>query len=237
MKSQQKLTVYLFLILSLVVALYSTSIANDEDSSPTSTYPNQEPVKQADPIQFNTNEIVRSIDSTRELIISNQYPLAISKLISSLNLLKEDQKKLISSFFPKSFGSFKLVSSKLPSSGEYLGDSVNIIFAERFINSQGYSMDVNVLFLDPSINEYVGIINNLSKVSKSGGQRLEVVTIKKKYSALKKSIPDSNYYELNIVVNKDTLLNIITNGSDQPELINNFCNQIDINKLDKYLSK
>jgi len=185
-------------------------------------------------LTIKNSEIIRNLDHAKDYILKNEYPSAISKLLLSLNALKENQKKMVSTFFPKIFGGFKIVSSTLPTSGEYLGDSVNIIFSQRLVNAQGHSIDTNVLFADPSIEEYQRIIDN-AKIQKSLDE-IEIVTLKNKYYALKKSIKDSNYYELNIVINKETLLNIIANGTDQDELINNFCNQIDLNKLDKFLS-
>ena len=64
---------------------------------------------------------------------------------------------------------------------------------------------------------------------------MNIITLGKKYKAIQKSSEEQNFFEENIVVNRDLLINIIGVGMSDIEVIDTFSRTINIAGLEKYL--
>lgn len=169
-----------------------------------------------------------------EALERDRYSSALIYLKDMMDKIEEKQERVIDQFFPTLFTSYARVKRVNDSSYAGLGgDGFGVLYEKSFKNKRGHAIDVNVVFLDNSIREYVRIIGNPSLVK--GIENASVMTIQDRYRALRKDAQEQRFYELNIVVNSDILVNVIGVGMGTIKPIERFSEEIDFNGLQGYL--
>jgi len=168
-------------------------------------------------------------------IRNKNYFKSIILLNTILTELNEKQQAQLSSFFPEAFSNYTLKKNPY-----HLGDdltqtqSLQVLSTKQFISSNDETVDVNLVFDDPSIKEFIRIIETPSLVSNL--ENTQVVTFANKYKGLEKYFDIEKYYECNIILNNQTLLNIVANGVEDRSFINEFLEQVNLEKIDKFIS-
>ncbi len=182
------------------------------------------------------NEYSEELDVIKQDIRESRYSSALSALDLLIEKIRTNQRSVIEKYFPAEFNGFEIwdYSMRL---GEFASqeDNYGVLFSRRYKNSQDHVIDINVVFSDPSILEYVNLIKNPKLVNRL--ENTEIAKIKNKYYALEKYSEEEMYCEKNIVVNNDLLLNVVANGIRDKAVIDVFISLIQIEKIEKYMAK
>ncbi|MFC1752160.1 hypothetical protein ACFL96_02020, partial [Thermoproteota archaeon] len=162
------------------------------------------------------SEIIDSINLAQNHIQTNKMASAILLLTDVITSLKKQQQDIIGNFFPKEFNNYNLTEIITPLEGA-VEQPINfgVLFQRRYINPSGNTIDINLVFSDPSIEAYLNLINQPELVENL--ENIKVIKIKNQYNALEKYSEEENYCEQNIILNQDILLNIVANGIKNKE--------------------
>ena len=181
------------------------------------------------------NEYFKELDTIKNDISEMNYTTAILALNNFISKLRDNQKKNIEKFFPMEFETFMVWEPNLNFElNMTYTDDFGALFSRRYRNNEGHSIDVNVVYSDPAIEEYNNIVKNPLLIDTI--ENIEIILIGT-YNALEKFSLEEKYYEQNIIVNNDVLINIIANGIEDKNTINDFVSKINLYGLDQYLSK
>ncbi|MEK9657493.1 MAG: hypothetical protein VW378_03870 [bacterium] len=169
-----------------------------------------------------------------------QEALTLSNLNKSLSLLQALLLKVrqvhaanIDGFFPSDTENFFVVQQKQVDQGVMYSDGYGIIFSKQYQTQDGRFLDVNVVFNDPSIQEYISIIQEKSAVADIEGVR--VIKIQDRYMCLESVSDEHQFIERNIVLNPDVLVNVVYDWRDDDFLLNEFVSQFQLVALEQYL--
>jgi hypothetical protein len=189
----------------------------------------------------NDDTYLLKLKLSQRSIQEKRYSKALLYLREVVNDLQTKQKNIIKTFFPKIIADFSFEESAIyqMSSFEEQTTGSGVLISRHYIsnNEERGSIDLLVVFSDPAIAEYINIINNphLLKNLEEETLQTKIIKIKDKYNAIEKSAADENYYERNIVVNENTLLNLIGQDIPSKNILDSFCDDIDIKGLDHFL--
>jgi hypothetical protein len=211
--------------------LYSqeTKSLNIESDIPTSQVEISEPEA---PIKEQPHEFKEHVLKIDNELQHFNYSNGMAYIQSLYNKVKEKLETDIDRYFPNTFRGYNTRRSQFQS-GEFEERSYGVIFAKSFKDKRGRTIDVNVIYADDSIHEYERLIENPNLVN--GIENVNIITLNKKYKAIQKSSEEQNFFEENIVVNRDLLINIIGVGMSDIEVIDTFSKTINISALEKYL--
>ena len=165
----------------------------------------------------------------------NEYNLntSIHLLTELLTEIKDKRKSEISKMFPEKFNAFELF---IENNDSYFSDSeldYGVLFSRIYKNKENNRIQVNVVFEDPSVQEYSRTINDPKRVKNLGNAT--VITLQNKYKALEKIFKEDAYLERNIILNQTLLVNIITSGFSDTNVLDEFIDEIKLSQLNEYL--
>lgn len=158
---------------------------------------------------------------------------SIQLLTELLAEIKDKRQSKISELFPEKFNSFEIFTE---SNDSYFSSSeldYGVLFTRMYKNKENNRIQVNVVFEDSSVQEYIRTINDPKRVKNLGNAK--VITLQEKYKALEKFFEEDAYLERNIVLNEALLVNIITTGVADTAVLDAFINTIKLNELTNYL--
>lgn len=180
-------------------------------------------------------QILRDLDIAKNEFLTGNIDSVISQLNSVSDRLTRMQRDRIGVFFPTEFQDF-LYEDKESSFGQDLPgrDNYGVVFSRYFQNPEGQTIDVSVVYQDDAILEYSRIINNAFLVKKIPNASVRDVSV---YEGLEEYSEDSRYYELNLVVSRELMINVVVNGVSDLDEILMFVGSIDYTGLNRYLSK
>jgi hypothetical protein len=192
-----------------------------------------ESVKEINP---SNNEFIKDLHLIQQDIFDSRYTAAILALNVLTDRLREQQKKEVALFFPDEFSGFKIWEYSIRL-GDFTSqnDNFGVLFSRRYKNNEDHIVDINVVFSDPSIEEYLNIIKKPYLVDNLDNTK--VIKVNNHFDALEKYSEDEKYYEQNIIVNRELLLNIVANGIEDKSLIETFTSLIKMEELSNYLSQ
>ena len=147
--------------------------------------------------------------------------------------IKDKRQTKISKLFPEKFNSFDTFTENNDSYFSSSELDYGVLFTRIYKNKENNRIQVNVVFEDPSVQEYIRTINDPQRVKNLGNAK--VITLQEKYKALEKFFEEDAYLERNIVLNQTLLVNIITTGVADTTLLDDFINTIKLNELTSYL--
>jgi hypothetical protein len=182
------------------------------------------------------NEYLSELDLIKKDVSEQKYTAAIFAINILGERLREQQKKEIESYVPNEFQDFKVWDQNIKL-GDFISqnDNFGVLFSRRYKNSNDHIIDINIVFSDPSIKEYLNIIKKPDLVDNIL-ENTKVIKVNNKYDALEKYSAEEKYYERNIVVNRELLLNIVANGIENTEVIDTFTSLIKIEELSNKLT-
>ena len=193
-------------------------------------------VSKEDEILNLRHEWFEDVDKINGQLIEKKYSEAIYLLKNLIADLRQQQRLKINAFFPKAFETYSETTEK-GSLGSFVSQTEHfgVLFSKRYKREENPNdtIEINVVFDDPSIGEYINVIKNPKYVE--GFDNTKVVKIREQYNALETYSEEEGYFERNILVNEQLLLNILATGLIEKTSIDNFCNGIDIIKLERYL--
>ena len=179
---------------------------------------------------------MEDVSQVNQHLFQNKYSEAIYLLKNLIADLRQQQRLKISAFFPKSFEAFSETTEK-GSLGSFVSQTEHfgVLFSKRYKREENPNdtIEINVVFDDPSIGEYINVIKNPKYVE--GFDNTKVVKIRDRYNALETFSEEEGYFERNILVNEQLLLNVLATGVVEKASIDQFCETIDIKNLEKYL--
>ena len=161
------------------------------------------------------------------------YSQALASIQTLYHTVKSKLESDINIFFPSTFRNYKTSKSEQLTS-EFEERSYGVIFVKSYKDKRGRTIDVNVIYADESIHEYERLIDSPNLVK--GIDNVQIVNLYDKYKAIQKSSVEQSFYEFNIVVNRDLLINIIGVGMSDIEVIHTFSKTINIAAIENYLN-
>lgn len=180
-------------------------------------------------------EVLNELNTIREDLEDDRHSSAILGLKNLTSKVVVSQKLIISNFFPDKILDFKTKKNSFSDTNfnEEL-DSFGVLFSKTYTNILGETINIHVIFSDPSIDEYATIANNPKILN-----TLNTITLIKTnglYPSLEKYSESEQFYERNIIVNEELLINIIGQEIKSKEKIDEFCRQLLIVELEEYLA-
>jgi len=188
------------------------------------------------PIVIKTHQFTAELDKLNTELTDEKYPLAIDTAEKMIDTLKELQKIQLNDFFPSKFGAFSQQSWQDPSTvTDIHGGNYGVVLNRAYRNEEGNALDVNVVSSDASISEYISIVKNPRILQTL--ENVSLIKVLEKYDALAKKDDDGQFVEVNLILNRDLLINIIVNGVEDPKIIQKFFENCDFEGLATYLQK
>lgn len=213
----------LILTLSFFVPIFANSKSNV-------TTPN---AKNASFLSADTEALLKDIKRLKKDILLKNYNSAILLLTEMVDQLKLSREQTISTFFPDQFNSFEQTSKSSNSYFSAPSLDYGVLFARNYKNKEGHMVDVNVVFEDPSVTEYIKTIQDPKRLKNLGNA--QVISINDEYRALEKHSQNEGYLERNIVVHDSLLVNVIATGFTDATIMDAFIETIHLKKLSTYL--
>ena len=181
------------------------------------------------------SEYYRELKAIDSLILNKQFSAAIQALQTISESVLDLQKSIVQTFFPESFDSFTYNSNQESNAFQLSqSESFGVLLFRHYENKDRHSIDINVVFEDPSIVEYINIIKNPRLVKNL--ENTAITKINNHYRTLEKYIPQENYCERNIIINQTLIVNVVANGMEDKTVMDAFCSIIDFEGLESFLS-
>lgn len=181
-----------------------------------------------------SREVNKQLDTAKELISKERYPLAIATLSKLIGQLKDQQKQSLKRYFPTSFQTFKAES--LNFQGQSGADLESVIFSRHYEDAgDAATIDVNLVFLDPSIREYLNLIKNPQLMDHMENTR--VIKLKNGISAIEKNAEQEGYFEVSAVLDETAMVNIMMNKVDKADTRKAFIDALNLEGLKTYLTR
>ncbi len=175
--------------------------------------------------------LLRELELVRQSIQDDRHATALSTMQHLSDRLRAIQTDVIESFFPDTFQT--LTPQGRPSL-EYVSDRFGVIFSRRYLNpSSGQHLDVSVIHLDSSVQEYWDIVKNPKLAAHL--DTAKIIEIQDGYRGLEKVNPTLGLIERNIVLSDSLMVNIVAGGKDVNQLILDYTRQVQFGKLKRYL--
>ena len=182
------------------------------------------------------SESMSDLDFIKSEIEEHQLSSAIFALSALIDKLRTEQNKLVEALFPKRFQDYRYSSrDALFPEDDFSGGNFGVIFSRRYQNDAQHTIDVNVVFSDPAIDEYVNIVKNKKLIQ--GLDHTRIVKVNYRYLALQKFSQEETYGERNIVINNDLMVNVVANGMKSISVLDDFCDVLALRQLEKLLKQ
>ena len=192
--------------------------------------------------QDNIETNMFKLDLAKNALKAKKYSQALLYVQEVTEELRLVQKKMVTAFFPAQIEGFIYEEDANYQIGTFENQTADsdILFSRQYIkNTETHtsSIDGNVVFSDPSIQEYIALVNKPELLQNLQDDSLQtsIIKVNEVYAALEKISEDEKYYERNIVVNENTLLNVIGHDLESSEALDLFCQKINIVGLDNFL--
>ena len=163
----------------------------------------------------------------------NRYSTAIYSLSALIGAVREKQREALKTFLPEKFETYKIKRSGSYSSNEFSPTEYGVLFNQYYENPSQHSIQIHIIFSDPSIREYANLAKNPDLLK--GLDTTSLVRLLDKYSAIQKVSGDGTYIEQNIIINDELLINIVANGHKDEAVLERFSPLIKLEELEKYL--
>jgi hypothetical protein len=182
------------------------------------------------------NKALYTADLIRDDIRKEKYSVAIDHIQELLSELKQVRQQQLSAFFPKSVGEYRMASSA-QSQGYFsnYGDEFGVIWSRHYVGKSDRKIDINLVFQDPSIKEYAATVSNPVIVNALPNTKL--IILDGGFKALQKYTEEDQFYEVNIVLSKEILINVLTVGITSSQDLKNLLNSIDLQSIKQFLEK
>lgn len=180
------------------------------------------------------NELIFSLDVVKEAIMTDKYAIALSSVNDLLSKLKERRQIMVGGFFPSTFDTFQ--SSTIEQTPGYFSnveDDYGVIFSRQYTDGDVKKVDINLVYADPSIQEYITTIANPKLVKKLSNSN--IILVNGAYKGLQKFSEDDLYCEMNILVDDTILINIIAIGVHSPSDLTPLLDTIKFNDIKLFL--
>ena len=145
------------------------------------------------------------------------------------------QKQTLNSFFPESFNSFSIHESDIESDSFFGEQEYGVLLNKSYMNSKNEKIDINIVHSDPSIQEYVGIVNNPRLVDGILDTTLVKVQNYDSLYSISGDDESSTIYEQNIILNEDLMITIIYVGAANDQLLLDFLELVSLKQIENYL--
>ena len=177
----------------------------------------------------------KELNSVDKYLYTDQYQNAIYELTTLISKIKNMQTEQIEQFFPKEFnGFFETSDNSDYDAFNNQSDNYGTLYSKQYQNENGHTIDLSVIYSDPSISEYINIIRKPTLIDNF--ENTTIVKVNDQFNAIEKYVEENMYLERNIVINKDLLIVIIANGVEEKAVVNDLFGQINLTELKQYLA-
>lgn len=186
----------------------------------------------------NVSEVSIYDDSMNKLHLAlkqDDYTLAFETLELLMKQVRSNYSNRIEFFFPEKFGIFFSVLANNKDDFSNSNDGFGIVFSKRYQTNEGFFLDLNIVMRDPSIEEYINFVNEKLPLDDIQGSYIKKVN--SQYDALFSISDEHLFVEVNVILNKDILLNIMYSGSENLDEVELFLEGLDLAKLENFLMK
>ena len=173
-------------------------------------------------LQPNFSIELRQIES---YLKTKRYSIATLALNSLIGKVQEYRRQAIADTFPA--GTEWKAGPVRPDTNNASFDEP--IFFRQFTGKDSAVIEVEVFFSSPSIDEYTHIIKSPAAVEAM--ENVKIVEINSTVTALEKFVAADGFYERNIVVSPDILVNVVASHITNKQAIDRFVENIDFKKL------
>lgn len=193
--------------------------------------PNQTIVSYALPDDVQ-NRLLDSLNLIKADLLQHHHGTALETLRTLESGISNAQSLIVSRFFPETFSNFiSTHEDETPLESE---DSYGVVFINRYeVTTSNQQIEVTVVNNDPAIREYVEIIKQPRLAKKL--EFASIITLEDNYQAIEKFNSELMIAERNIVLNRDTMVNILVRGKNCMEIMSSFTTQIQLKALEAYL--
>jgi len=174
--------------------------------------------------------LLRQLELIQQDILKDRHSTAIATSQSLLDRLKTIQTDMIASFFPTSF---QTLTSQSHQDVDFISDGFGVIFTKHYGNRSKQFIDLSVIHMDPSIQEYWNLAQNPKLVRHM--DNTDIITISPGIKGLEKLNPTQDIIERNILLSDQLMVNIVARGKDASLLIEEYTNQVQFALLKRYL--
>lgn len=174
------------------------------------------------------------LDKSRSAVIQDKHSVAIQTLETLTKLIKDNQTAIVTSFFPEFHKGFRSKKQKIEIDSYDNQTSYGVIFSRTYTNTHQHSLILNVVHLDPSIEEYWSLMNSPKLIRNL--ENTSVIKLNNEIKALKKYTPDRHYVEYTILPSDQLLISIVGNGINDIAILESLINEIDFQGLINYLA-
>jgi len=236
-----KITNYKFIVLSsitFIIVATSSYIYPQEHNENDNIIIASENILESETLSSIESQFTKELDDLSKSLDSGYYSQSLYILDDLKDKITLVQKKYLNTFFPSSFETFEAqnidIEDSLFDSEEY-----GILFNKRYKNSTNEKIDINLIHSDPSIQEYVSILNNPRLIQ--GLVNTQFKKVQNYQSLYSKTENNENsvvtVHEQNIVLNQELMITFIYIGEEKEDILTNFIDLIDLKEIEKYLNK
>ncbi len=236
-----KISNYKFILLSsiaFIILATSSYIYPQERNENDNIIISSENILQSETRSSPESQFKKEVEDLSKSLDSGYYSQSLYILDDLKDKITLVQKKYLNTFFPSSFETFEAqnvdIEDSLFDSEEY-----GILFNKSYKNTKNEKIDINLIHSDPSIQEYVSILNNPRLIQGLVNTQLKKV---QNYQSLYSKTENSEnsvvtVHEQNIVLNQELMITFIYIGEEKEDILTNFIDLIDLKEIEKYLNK
>ena len=233
---------FIFLLLTLFISGMSLTAQSSElgdmvilegdsleDSVPTDDLvfePEGEPLLERIPSK---SSLLFTLDVLREAIQTDRYALAVNMTRELLDKFKQARKTYLVTFFPTSFGDYHLADQpQIQGYFSSVEDDYGVILTRQYANDEDGKVDISLVYSDPSINEYAETISSPRLVKTLPNVKLVKID---GFKGIRKFSKEDQVYELNLLLSKDVLINVVALGVNSEKDMKLLLDQIDFENI------
>lgn|GEM_PF-3260802 len=169
-----------------------------------------------------TPESLATINRLKSLIGQKRYSLAMVEINSLSSQLKKLLGESLASAFPAPPQGFQI--APLPTH-----DDDSALFYRVFESRSGGQLELSIVTLDPSYDDYLQMIKNPSSVTQM--ETASIIEISKSITAIERFSPADKTYERHVILGGGTMLHIVSNNSMDKSGLDAFCDAINYAKI------
>lgn len=175
------------------------------------------------------------LKSLENMLYDQNYGSSLRFLQSLTTKIKLKQNDAIKRFFPGSYLEFSVKDSLVPFSDSGIEEAdYDVFFNQLYENKDGHSIKINIIQSQELIGDYLELVKRPSLIRNM--EDTELIKMGK-YTAIL-TVSDSNKMnEQTILLNNLFMMTIISIGSNQETIIQDFLATIDVLSLENYLNR
>lgn len=214
-----------FKYLIILIVIYSTQLMSESDINiikKTTINEEEFSLTKSFAIHPDLKEINKALNEKNYILLT--------QLIQELSLkIKIEQQAQIEQIFPTTIGNYKTNEKKI-TEFDINTPSYGVLLTKSYKNNKSNNeFNINIIYSDPSIEEYINIINNPSLIEEI--ENTKIITIQNQFNSIEKISLNEEFYEYNIIINNNTLLNIIFSDLKNKDIIQSFFKSVDLSKI------